>query len=123
MLYCPNCQILYDEGRCPACGRALGREPRSGDLCVLTEKPQIEADMLEDVLRQNGIKCLKQSVSGAAIALYTGLYLESFRLLVLYPQWEAARDIMDQFFSADCEILQEAEDESEEDEANGPDDD
>ena len=123
MLYCPNCQTLYAEGRCPICGKARGRLPQEDDLCLLTEKKQIEADILEDVLRQNGVQCLKQSVSGVAIALYTGLYAETFRLLVPFPQWEAAQEIMNQFFSADCEILREAEDESEEDDEHGPDDD
>ena len=74
----------------------------------------------EDILRQNGIPCLKQSVSGAAIALYTGLYLERFRVLTAYDQWETAREIAEEFFSTEGEFVQEEEMEGEEDE---PDDD
>ena len=107
MLYCEACCVLYEEGRCPVCHSAHGREPRDDDPCFVAEKTQIDADILEDVLRQNGIPCLKKSVSGAAIAVYTGRFLESFRIYVNFAQWEQANAIERDFFSAPAEFIQE----------------
>ena len=97
MLYCETCGFLYEEGeKCPICRKNKGRPPQDGDPCFLTEKGQIESDMLEDVLRQNGVPCMKKSVSGAGIAMFTGLLLEKFRLFVPYAELEKARDIADE---------------------------
>ena len=112
MLYCEQCGVLYEEGRCPICRNAHGRTPKADDPCFVAEKTQIDADILEDVLRQNGIPCLKKSVSGAAIAVYTGRFLESFRVFVNYDQWEQACEIARDFFSAPVEFVQEDEDET-----------
>ena len=111
MLYCENCGALYEGEKCPLCRKRAGREPREDDLCLLTERGQIEADMLEDVLKQNGIPCLKKSVSGAGIAMYTGLMLESFRMYVNYPDYDQAREITEGFFAP---VRQDGEEETEE---------
>ena len=110
MLYCEECGVLYEEGRCPVCRKAHGRAPKDDDPCFVAEKGQIDADILEDVLRQNGIPCLKKSVSGAAIAVYTGRYLESFRIFVNYAQWEQACEIERDFFSAPAAFIPEEDD-------------
>lgn len=112
MLYCEGCGVLYEEGRCPVCGKAHGRPPMDDDLCFVAEKGQIDADILEDVLKQNGIPCLKKSVSGAALAVYTGRLLENFRLYVMYPQWEQACEIERSFFSAPGGFVEEESDEA-----------
>lgn len=122
MLYCEACCRLYQEGeRCPVCHKDRGREPRPDDICFLTEKGQIESDMLEDVLKQNGVRCMKQSASGAGMAMFTGLLLESFRLFVSYQDLEKAREIEESLLGGS---LTEEEDEEEEGaEEDEPDDD
>ena len=120
MLYCESCCCLYAEGeRCPVCHKDRGREPRPNDICFLTERGQIESDMLEDVLRQNGVRCMKMSASGAGMAMFTGLLLETFRLFVPYEDLEKAREIEESLLGG--EPVETVEDEGEwEDE---PDDD
>ncbi len=107
MLYCEQCGLLYDGEKCPSCKKRDGREPRNDDLCLLSERGQIEADMLEDVLRQNGIRCLKKSVGGAGLAMLTGLILESFKIFVNYEDFGAAREIADAFFAPITEDTEE----------------
>lgn len=126
MLYCETCQTLYPEGeKCPLCHKNRGRTPQPEDVCFLTEKGPIESAMLEDVLRQNGVPCLKKSVSGAGIAMYTGLMLESFRVYVHFAQLEKARAIADELLDAPiAEGEWNDEDEAEEGEGEDePDDD
>ena len=119
MLYCETCGFLYREGeKCPLCRKDRGRAPRPEDPCFLAEKGQIESDMLEDVLRQNGVPCMKKSVAGAGIAMFTGLMLESFRLFVPYAELEKAAEIADSLLGAPVE-----EEDEEGEEAYEPDDD
>ena len=99
MLYCEGCGLLYDGEKCPWCRRRNGRAPEADDLCFLTERGQIESDMLGDILEQNGIPCLKKSVSGAGIAMYTGLMLESFKIFVKYSDYDRAGEIAEAFFT------------------------
>ena len=112
MLYCEECGVLYEEGRCPVCRKTHGRAPREDDPCFVAEKGQIDADILEDILRQNGIPCLKKSVSGAAIAVYTGRLLETFRVFVNFSQWEEACAIERSFFSAPAQFVEDDESEN-----------
>lgn len=115
MLYCEACGCVYEEGeKCPLCRKDRGRAPRPEDACFLVEKGQIESDMLEDVLKQNGIQCLKKSTSGAGMAMFTGLLLESFRLYVAYRDLDQAREIAESLLSKEGEfILEDTEDDPE----------
>jgi len=99
MLYCERCCLLYDGEKCPQCKKHNGREPKDDDLCFLTERGQIEADMLTDVLDQNGVRSLTKGARGAGLAMYTGLMLESFRIYVNFSDYEKAREITEAFFS------------------------
>ena len=115
MLYCESCGCLYEEGgKCPLCRRDRGRAPQPEDACFLAEKGQIESDMLEDLLRQNGILCMKKSTSGAGMAMFTGLMLESFRLYVAYRDFEKAQEIAESLLGQEGEfILDDTQDDPE----------
>ena len=122
MLYCEECGVLYEEDRCPVCRKAHGRPPKDDDPCFVAEKGQIDADILSDVLEQNGIPCMKKSTSGAAMAVLTGRYLETFRIFVNFAQWEQACEIERGFFSDPTGFETDEAEEPQEGDAHEPDD-
>ena len=116
MLYCERCGLLYDGEKCPQCKKAHGREPREDDLCLLAEKGQIEADMLADILEQNGVKSLLKGSQGAGLSMYTGLMLETFRIYVNYSDLDRAQELMEVFFTPlETDEAEESEDGEEHD--------
>ena len=119
MLYCEQCEALYEGEKCPLCGNHHGREPRDGDPCFLREKGQIEIDMLADILKQNGIPSMVKSRSGAALAMYTGWMLEKFRLFVPYGLYEQAEELTHALENADLLGEETETDEQEETEEEG----
>jgi len=103
-MYCEACNIDFDGRCCPSCGSTDVREPTGNDFCFLTERAQIWADMLSDVLRQNAIPFLQRKKLGAGMALKTGPLFESVRFYVLYSHLSRARELVQTLFAAqDCE--------------------
>ena len=115
LLYCPECKRLYDEAeRCPVCGKRRGREPMDEDPCYLTENNAIWSEALSDLLRDNDIAFQKISNQGAAMAMFTGLYTETFDFYVPYAQYETAKELTEAFFAPqDGEETEEEPEESE----------
>lgn len=111
MLYCEGCEALYEGERCPLCGHAQGRPPREDDPCFLTERGQIQSDMLVDILKQNGIPSLVKGCAGAGLTAYTGRMLEEYRIYVPYALFEQAREWMNAFFEGAPVEEDEAEEE------------
>ena len=99
-MYCERCGILFEGNRCPVCGNQNVRPPKPCDLCFLTEQETMWAEMLEDVLKQNGIPCLTKNVLGAGLALKVGPMLERVRFYIPYFHLQNAKDIVDELFSA-----------------------
>ena len=99
-MYCERCGIIFEENRCPACGSQNVRPPRPDDLCFLTEREAIWAEMLEDVLKQNNIPCLTKNVLGAGLALKVGPMSERVRFYIPYSRLQNAKAIVDELFSA-----------------------
>ena len=109
LLYCPDCKRLYDEAdRCPACGKRKGREPQSDDLCFLMSTNAIWVEMISDLLTENEIPFQKVSAQGAAMAMFTGLYTETFE------KYDEAKELTDAFFAQNVEEESEEETEAEE---------
>ena len=103
MLYCEKCQMLFEKGVCPSCGRSKKvRAPRTDDPCFLVERPQPYSGMLCDVLDQNGIVHIAQGRMGAGLAVRAGGMLESRRIYVRYDQFDAANAIVDELFGEDA---------------------
>ncbi len=98
--YCEICMKIFDENRCPSCGRRKVRDVGPDDLCFLTEKEMIWSGMLADVLKQNNIPFLQKNVLGAGLALRTGLLLERVRFYVFYRQLPEAEEIVEELFSS-----------------------
>lgn len=99
-MYCEKCGLIFEENRCPACGNQNVRPPMPGDLCFLTEREALWAEMLEDVLKQNDIPCLTKNVLGAGLALKVGPMWERVRFYVPYSRLQNAKTLVDQLFSA-----------------------
>ena len=55
MLYCPNCQVLCPEDRCPSCGGKKLRRPEGGDPVLLMTAAEGKADLISSLLDENRI--------------------------------------------------------------------
>ncbi len=100
-MYCPHCNVLVNGSRCPVCGSRELCNPLPNDYCFLTEKAQIWADALRDVLSQNRIPFLTKNVLGAGLSAKIGPALERILFYVPYAHYEAAQSLEQAFFSAE----------------------
>ena len=101
MLYCTHCALLTEEQICPVCGSEDLRAPENGDFCFLTERQALWAGLLSDVLRQEGIPFVKESVQGAGLAAKIGPIAERIRFWVPYDRYPAAKELETAIFSAE----------------------
>jgi len=99
-MYCPNCNVLVNSSRCPACGSRKLRQPQADDYCCLAEKEVIWADALGDILKKNGIPFVTKNMLGAGLAAKIGPALERVRFYVPYSHYENAQALEQEFFSA-----------------------
>lgn len=99
LLYCEHCQLAFGSNRCPICRDRNVRQPRSNDPCFLSEKQIIWGEMLEDVLKQNGIPVLMKKKMGAGMALKVGPMLERVELYVPFSRLQDAERIEAELFS------------------------
>ena len=102
-MYCEKCHRVFEGEKCPDCRKKAKREVEPDDVCLLTEKPQIWADMLSDVLEQNGIPFYTKGVFGAGLAIKIGPMNERFKVFVMYRDLERAGDIVDELFNTPVE--------------------
>lgn len=100
-MYCPNCNVLFQDTRCPLCDSKNIREPMANDYCYLTEKDQIWSGALSDILAQNNIPFVTKNVLGAGLAAKMGPALERIRFYVPYSHYENAQTLEHEFFSAE----------------------
>ena len=98
-MYCPHCHILTVNTRCPVCLTREVREPRAEDYCFLAEKEKLWAPTLADVLRQNDIPFVTESVLGAGLSARLGSSFERMRFYVPYEHYDKARELERGFFS------------------------
>ena len=68
---------------------------------LLIEKEEMWAKMLMEVLQDNGIPCVKQSVYGAGFVLKTGT-LERFKVFVPKEYMEQASELVKELFSEEA---------------------
>ena len=91
-MYCAGCQLVFEDDRCPACGGRRNRPVQADDICFLAEEDGLQAGILEDILRQEGIPVLKKSTVGAGMAMRAGVLFERFRFYVRYEHLEPAQE-------------------------------
>lgn len=98
MKYCENCRLVIEDGICPRCYSSRLREPQNGDFCLLTERNVTIAQMLMELLKDNGIECVFTPVLGAGLATKLGPIMERNRLFVPYEKLTQADALQKAFF-------------------------
>ena len=99
MLYCEKCMLLTHGPRCVRCDGKKLREVRTGDFCFLDEQPLMWAQMLCDLLAQNGVECFLRSAPGAGMGTVLGSNLDRQRVVVQYEKLDAAKEIGRELFA------------------------
>lgn len=67
------------------------------DYVMLTEKEAMWAGMLEEVLKDNGVRCVSIPVFGAGVTLRAGVQ-ERYRILVPRESKAAAEELLQALF-------------------------
>lgn len=95
MVYCEKCKVLSESGSCCVCGSRSVRLPRFDDYCLLTERGYMWTSMLEDVLRDQGIRPVSLEVldHGYGLRLH-----DRHRVYVPYEVYEQAKELMAELF-------------------------
>ena len=75
----------------------------NGDYELLTEKEAMWAELLEQVLKDNGVECVAVPVYGAALALKAGVQ-ERYKLFVPHGQKPQAEELIKELFSDNAEL-------------------
>ena len=107
MQYCEHCGLLTHDRVCPGCGNRNLRVPLAGDYCFLTEKELLWSNVMEELLRDNDIPCITKNTLGAGLTSKIGTMQESIRFYVPYLKLKPARELEEQFFSAEFEEIPE----------------
>ncbi len=100
-MYCAKCQKIIPTRTCADCGSYWVREACAEDVCYLTEKEQIWSEMLEEVLRQNGVPFLVRRTLGAGLSMSVGPMLECHRIYVPFGALDRALALVDELFPGD----------------------
>ena len=99
-MYCTRCQTVYEDDRCPICGSRKSRPVLPEDICFLAEEDSLQADILEDLLKQEGVPFLKKSTVGAGMAMKAGAIFERFRFYVRYEHLNKAKELLEDIRNA-----------------------
>lgn len=97
--YCEKCHIVFENDRCIICNSRNVREARPDDLCFLCEKQIMWSEMLEDVLKNNGIPVITKKKLGIGLALKVGPMMERVIMFVPYSCLQEAKMIVEELFS------------------------
>lgn len=92
MLYCETCKELRDTP-CPQ-RRHRSRAPEHNDPVLLMRGDQIQAGMMEEIIRQAGIPLLKEGRLGAGMTTWAGTMLEEYSLYVPYAAYDKAKELI-----------------------------
>ncbi|MBQ3669010.1 MAG: hypothetical protein II920_07280 [Clostridia bacterium] len=111
-MYCPRCKLIVDESKCPECNKPT-REPVAEDICLLTVQSRPFAEMLSDVLEQNGVPNMIMASLGAGITSVIGSNLERTKVFTAYSDRDKALELTDELFGGASEV---ADDELSDDE-------
>ena len=99
MYYCKKCQRAFSEAACPECGHKSDRSADPEDLCFLTEKQEMWAEMLDDVLKQNEIPFVKQDEQEAWVTVYIGSSFKVQKFYVPYAYLSRAKELVEELFA------------------------
>ncbi len=91
MIICTKCKSTANNGACPICkSKKLLKEASDDDLVLVTSTDYVSSFLVEDILKDAGIKFLKKGALGGAITLYVGEMTESFNFFVMARDYDEA---------------------------------
>lgn len=101
MKYCNHCHLVTEENQCPCCASPLLPDAEDGDYCLLTEKDEMWAKLLMEVLENNRIPHTCLPVFGAGVIMKSGK-TERYRIFVPYGSLACAKALYDETFPEDA---------------------
>lgn len=107
MLYCRDCQLLCEQ-ECPQCGSRSLREPQANDPVLLGVFEPAIAFGVESILKDNHIPYEKFGNLGAAVTLYVGTAMETYRFFVPYGEYRKSVTLVEEL-TGPAEPFQEHE--------------
>ena len=94
MLYCEKCRRLCDKSPCPQCGEQKLRTPKENDPVYLVSEDATFSDVIEEILYENGIPCLKEGGRGGSRA---GNLIRTCQLFVPYGAYAKSKELVSNF--------------------------
>lgn len=122
-MFCPVCEAEYRDGitKCPEDGAELASQPvNAGDdseanfVTLHTLSSPMEAEMVNDILRQNGVRSVIQSGANDAFSPVFSAVSPGVALLVDERDLDRAKELYASFFGEDTSPLTGPADEGEE---------
>lgn len=93
MNYCEACRYATKSTVCPICAAENLRPVRRTDFCFLTEKEEMWAKLIIEILEDNHIPSAHLPVWGAALAMKGGR-AERYQIFVPFEKLEEATDLL-----------------------------
>lgn len=93
MHYCENCHLVFPGIECPNCHSAYVRLPEPEDYCMLDTLDSPWFEMLQDLLKDNGIPCVVSPAKANTMSLYFGQSRAVSSLYVPYSRLEEAQQL------------------------------
>jgi hypothetical protein len=113
-MFCPVCEAEYQPGitRCPEDGAELvsgpvsaGDESEANFVTLHTLSSPVEAEMVNDILRQNGIRCVVQSGANDQFSPVFSAVSPGVAVLVDERDLDRAKELYASFFGGDTSPL------------------
>lgn len=93
MNYCERCHLAVDGEQCPVCGQSRLPAVRGEDYCFLAEKEDMWAQLLREILEDNGVHPIVHNAVDVVCVMRGGERSRQ-RIYVPYRHLELARDLM-----------------------------
>lgn len=97
MNYCERCHVAVQGEQCPVCGRSKVRPVQGDDYCFLVEKEDMWAQLLQEILEDNGVHPISHD-SMDVVWVMRGGELSRQCIYVPFRHLELARELMQAAF-------------------------
>jgi len=90
--------LTEEQEKCPQCNNKKLRAPKVNDPVYLTTKHALWSGGLEEMLKGNGIPCLRRSTQPIAAAVIMGEIQTTYNFFVPYGAHEKSKELLAGFF-------------------------
>lgn len=95
-LICPRCKALFENlTNCPDCKKSPLREPEANEPVLAGRVDYLRAEMLKPLFKQENIPTSFEGGISSALGMNIGMRLDVIRVLVPYPAYERAQEILE----------------------------